>query len=191
MDDYRVEGEITTWNTNATDVKSLPRSMKSGSRTARNRRSISARNVLRRKDTAPPVAQWLLSSPKRSRHRHLFRSEEWQVVRHAVSRSRNSDITVSSVAPAAIRLSRSISNRSSPEPRVVPHTTPAISLSDRRATWIASCNLHRQVMTFQAFRRIGFLITAELDPRSADPIQLCADIADQPISLFCHPCADR
>ena len=45
-------------------------------------------------------------------------------------------------------------------------------------------------MTFQAFRRIGFLITAELDPRSADPIQLCAHIADQPISLFCHPCAD-
>ena len=56
---------------------------------------------------------------------------------------------------------------------------------------IASCSRHRQVMTFQAFRRIGFLITAELDPRSADPIQLCAHIADQPISLFCHPCADR
>ena len=46
-------------------------------------------------------------------------------------------------------------------------------------------------MTFQAFRRIAYLTTAELDPRSADPIQLCAHIADQPISLFCHPCADR
>ena len=39
-------------------------------------------------------------------------------------------------------------------------------------------------MTFQAFRRIGFLITAELDPRSADPLQLCAHIADQPTSLL-------
>ena len=35
------------------------------------------------------------------------------------------------------------------------------------------------------------MITAELDPKSADPIQLCAHIADQPISLSRHPCVDR
>ena len=56
---------------------------------------------------------------------------------------------------------------------------------------MASCNRHRQVMTFQAFRRIGFLITAELDESFADPIQQCAHNAGQPISLSCHPCFDR
>ena len=35
------------------------------------------------------------------------------------------------------------------------------------------------------------LITIELDQSSADPIQLCAHIADHPISLFCHLCVDR
>ena len=35
------------------------------------------------------------------------------------------------------------------------------------------------------------MITTELGRSVADPIQLCARIADQPISLFCHPCADR
>ena len=37
----------------------------------------------------------------------------------------------------------------------------------------------------------GLLITAVLDQSAADPIQLCAHIADHPISLSCHPCVDR
>ena len=35
------------------------------------------------------------------------------------------------------------------------------------------------------------MITAELDPRSGDPIHLCAHIADQRIDPFFHPCVDR
>ena len=65
--------------------------------------------------------------------------------------------------------------------------------SNPNGALIASCNRHRQVMTFQVFLRMGFgfLITIELDPSSADPIQLCAHIADHSISLFCHLCVDR
>ena len=63
--------------------------------------------------------------------------------------------------------------------------------SSPKGALIASCNLHRQVMTFQAFRRIGFLITAELEESFADPIQQCAHSDDQPIALSCHPCVDR
>jgi hypothetical protein len=37
----------------------------------------------------------------------------------------------------------------------------------------------------------GLLITTELNQSSADPIQLCAHIADHSISLFCHLCVDR
>ena len=39
--------------------------------------------------------------------------------------------------------------------------------------------------------RVWILITIELDSSSADPIQLCAHIADHSISLFCHLCVDR
>ena len=56
---------------------------------------------------------------------------------------------------------------------------------------MASCNRHRQVMTFQAFRRIGCLITIELDQSYADPIQQCVHSADHRIALSCHPCVDR
>ena len=65
--------------------------------------------------------------------------------------------------------------------------------SSPKGALIASCNLHLQVMTFQAFLMMGFgfLITTELDQSSADPIQLCAHIVDHSISLLCHVCVDR